>query len=70
VSVLEIVERITRLMNSSLRPVVLNEVSNEIREQYLSSSKARKALRWRPLMSLDEGLGRTISWYRDFLSSE
>jgi CDP-glucose 4,6-dehydratase len=70
VSVLEMVERITRLMSSDLRPVVLNEASNEIREQYLSSAKARKLLKWKPLVSLDEGLNRTISWYRDFLSNE
>jgi CDP-glucose 4,6-dehydratase len=67
VSVLEIVERITRLMRSRQKPVILNEASNEIREQYLSSAKARKMLKWEPLVTLDEGLRRTISWYRDFL---
>ncbi|MBN2098055.1 MAG: GDP-mannose 4,6-dehydratase [Dehalococcoidia bacterium] len=70
VSVLEIVERITRLMNSHLKPVILNEASNEIREQYLSSAKARKLLNWKPLVTLDEGLSRTISWYRDYLSEQ
>ncbi len=70
VSVLEIVERIIRLMGSDLKPVILNEANNEIREQYLSSAKARKLLRWEPLVTLDEGLNRTISWYRDYLSNE
>ena len=70
VRVLEIVERITKIMRSSLKPVILNEVSNEIREQYLSSAKARRLLKWKPLVTLDEGLSRTISWYRDFLSNE
>jgi CDP-glucose 4,6-dehydratase len=70
VSVIEIVERITTLMCSDLMPLILNEASNEIREQYLSSAKARKLLKWKPLVSLDEGLDRTISWYRDFLSNE
>jgi CDP-glucose 4,6-dehydratase len=69
VSVIEIVERITRLMSSDLKPVIQNEASNEIREQYLSSAKARKLLKWKPLVSLDEGLGRTVSWYRDYLSN-
>ncbi len=69
VSALEIVERITKIMRSSLKPIILNEASNEIREQYLSSSKARKVLKWKPLVTLDEGLSRTISWYKDFLSS-
>jgi len=70
VSVLEIVERISSLMNSDLKPVILNEASNEIRQQYLSSAKARKLLKWKPLVSLDEGLDRTISWYHDVLSNE
>jgi CDP-glucose 4,6-dehydratase len=70
VSVLEIVERITRLMGSDLESLILNEASNEIRQQYLSSAKARKLLKWKPTVTLDEGLGRTISWYRDFLSNE
>lgn len=70
VSVHEIVERIIKLMGSDLKPVVLNEARNEIREQYLSSAKARKELKWEPLVTLDEGLSRTISWYRDFLSKE
>jgi hypothetical protein len=25
-------------------------------------------LAWSPLFTLDTGIGRTISWYRDFLS--
>ena len=70
VSVLEIVERIIRLMDSNLKPVILNEADNEIRQQYLSSSKAKEMLNWEPLVTLDEGLSRTISWYHDFLSNE
>jgi CDP-glucose 4,6-dehydratase len=69
VSVLEIVERILNLMRSGLKPIILNEASNEIREQYLSSAKARKVLKWKPLVTLDEGLKRTIAWYTDFFSA-
>jgi CDP-glucose 4,6-dehydratase len=70
VSVIEIVERISRLMASDLKPVILNEASNEIKRQYLSSAKARKMLNWEPLVTLDEGLRRTIAWYEDLLSSQ
>ena len=68
VSVSEIVERICGLMDSNAKPVILNEASNEIREQYLSSAKARRLLKWKPSVTLDEGLTRTIAWYRDYLS--
>lgn len=69
VTVLELVERIMKLMNSDLKPDVRNEASNEIREQYLSAAKARETLGWRPLFSLDEGLKLAIDWYRNFLGA-
>ncbi len=70
VTVREIVTRILALMNSSLVPEIRNEVSNEIRHQYLSAEKARKELNWKPLFSLDEGLQKTIDWYKDFFQHE
>lgn len=66
-SVLELVERILKLMDSHLKPIIRNEASNEIRRQYLNAEKARRVLGWRPLFTLDEGLRRTIEWYRTFL---
>lgn len=66
VTVLGLVRRILSGMNSDLEPQVLNEASNEIRRQSLSASRARQLLRWSPLFTLDEGLERTISWYRGF----
>jgi CDP-glucose 4,6-dehydratase len=47
VSVLDMVELILRKMKSSLRPEVLDQASNEIRYQYLSSERARTVLNWR-----------------------
>ena len=67
VTVLELVSRILAQMESDLEPEVRNEASNEIRRQYLSAAKARQVLRWEPLFTLDEGLKRTIEWYRNFL---
>ena len=68
ITVLELVEKILGRMDSSLRPEVRNEASNEIRHQYLSAERARRVLGWHPLFTLDEGLGRTIEWYTDFFS--
>jgi CDP-glucose 4,6-dehydratase len=67
VTVLELVRRILALMKSGLEPEIRNEASNEIRHQYLSAAKAREQLGWRPLFTLEEGLRRTIAWYRDFV---
>jgi CDP-glucose 4,6-dehydratase len=68
VTVLCLVKRILQLMGSELAPVVLNEASNEIRRQFLSASRARTELSWSPLFNLEDGLERTISWYREFLA--
>jgi len=69
VTVLELVQRITTLMESPLAPEIRNEVTHEIRRQYLSAAKAREMLGWRPLFSLDDGLQRTIAWYREALET-
>ena len=67
VTVLELVNRILVLMGSDLKPDVRDEASNEIRHQYLSAEKARRILGWRPLFTLEEGLRRTIEWYKNLL---
>ena len=65
VNVKELVAKIISLMGSKLKPEIRNEVKNEIKHQYLSSAKARKILKWKPLYNLDSGLKETIKWYRD-----
>jgi CDP-glucose 4,6-dehydratase len=67
VTVLDLVNAILRQMHSDLQPDIRNEASHEIRHQYLSAERARTQLHWRPLFTLEEGLRRTIQWYRDFL---
>ncbi len=67
VSVLELVDKILKLMESKLAPDVRNEASNEIRHQYLSAAKARRLLAWKPLFTLEQGLQATIAWYREYL---
>jgi CDP-glucose 4,6-dehydratase len=66
-TVLDVVERILGLMGSTLVPDVRGEVTNEIPHQFLSAAKARDRLGWQPCYTVDDGLGRTIDWYRDFL---
>ena len=66
VTVLDLVKRILDCMKSPLQPDVRNEASNEIRHQYLSAERARRMLQWSPLFALDEGLQRTVAWYREY----
>lgn len=67
VTVTELVNLILEKMESSLKPDIRNEASNEIRHQYLSAEKARTELSWKPLFTLQEGLSRTVEWYRNFI---
>lgn len=69
IKVLDVVNLIVKLMKSKLQPVILNEASNEIREQYLSIDKAIKLLDWKPKYTLEEGLLKTINWYKDFFKN-
>jgi CDP-glucose 4,6-dehydratase len=65
-SVLEIVETIIGMMDSDLKPRVLNQATNEIQDQFLSAKKAKRLLNWKSRYSLEEGLGETIGWYTTF----
>lgn len=66
ITVLDLACRILADMGSALEPVVLNETRHEILHQSLLAGKARERLGWRPGFTLEQGLGRTIDWYREF----
>ncbi|MBN1980136.1 MAG: GDP-mannose 4,6-dehydratase [Chitinivibrionales bacterium] len=69
VTVLELVSEIQKLMQCAhLSPDIQNYAHSEIRDQYLSSEKARNLLAWTPKFTLEKGLQETITWYQEFLS--
>jgi CDP-glucose 4,6-dehydratase len=71
VTVLQLTEKILAATGkSSLKPVILNEVKHEIKHQYLSAEKARKVLGWKPRFTLDQGLEKTVAWYKEFLGGK
>lgn len=68
ITVLDLVQRILHIMDSSLLPDIRNEARNEIRHQYLSAEKARSELGWKPLFELEGGLRQTVDWYRGYFN--
>ncbi len=68
-TVLELVNRILRLLGSNLIPDVRGEASNEIVHQSLSAAKARRLLGWVPGYTIDGALEETIAWYREYLDT-
>jgi len=71
VAMLDLVTRIIRLAGKQgqLEPRVMlqRKIEHEIDAQYLSSEKVAARLGWKAEVSLDEGLRRTIDWYRKHL---
>jgi len=69
-TVLDIVSMVLRIMGrTDLEPIIQNNTSAEIREQYLDASKARKLLGWEPKYNMEQALEETVAWYRAELST-
>ena len=51
-----------------LEPRILANAGHEIQDQFLDAAKARDVLAWQPKVGLDEGISRTVAWYRERLS--
>lgn len=68
ISTAALVEEICNAMVDYDIPIfVENKATNEIKEQWLSAAKANLWLDWKPKHTLQEGLDKTIAWYREFL---
>lgn len=65
--VMEVVEKIGKMMRKKIKTKILNIAKNEIYEQYLSSNKVRKLLGWKAEYNFEKGLKVTIPWYKQLL---
>jgi CDP-glucose 4,6-dehydratase len=63
----EVVELVARLAGTSVRPEIWGTGSpgGEIDRQYVDASKIRDVTGWEAEVELEDGLRRTIEWYRD-----
>jgi CDP-glucose 4,6-dehydratase len=52
-----------------VEPLILNTAKSEIKDQHLNSAKAEKVLGWTSKVSIDDGLAKTINWYRNYLQN-
>ncbi|MCX7704685.1 MAG: GDP-mannose 4,6-dehydratase [bacterium] len=69
-SVLSIVKEIYRIAGKKPEYKIQNEIQHEIRNQYLSSNKARKLLGWNVNHSLEKSLKKTYRWYNDYFMKD
>jgi CDP-glucose 4,6-dehydratase len=63
----EVVEIVARLAGTGVEPDIRGEGNpeGEIDRQWVDPSKIRDMLSWEPVVGLEEGLRRTIEWYRE-----
>ncbi len=64
VSVLHLVRTMIEVAGADLEPEILGTATGEIDRQVLASERAAERLGWRPEVTLEEGLRRTLEWTR------
>jgi CDP-glucose 4,6-dehydratase len=66
-SVAEVVELVCRVAGTDLQPDIRGRGTppGEIPCQYVDSSKLRELTGWEPRVELEDGLSRTLDWYRE-----
>lgn len=65
-SVLEVIDKVNRVINKKLDYEIVNNSKNELPYQHLDDSKIR-LLGWRPTHNLADTLKSIIRWYKDIL---
>jgi nucleoside-diphosphate-sugar epimerase len=63
----EVVELIARIADTGVEPEIrgAGNPEGEIDRQYVDPAKLRELLGWQPEVVLEDGLRRTIAWYRE-----
>ena len=62
----DVIALICRLAGTDVHPDIRGKGTphGEIDRQWVDAAKLRRATGWEPLVELEDGLGRTIDWYR------
>jgi len=64
VNLLQLVEKINAALGTTIAPVHIEPRAGDIKHSRASIDKARELLDYEPIVNFDEGLARTIEWYR------
>ena len=66
---LEVLDVCSHIFNiggcQEMKPQILNTSSTEIEEQSVDSSKARTTLNWSPAHTFEEGIRKSVRWYKE-----
>jgi nucleoside-diphosphate-sugar epimerase len=64
ISVKDLALTIAKILGKSIEPVHIAARAGDVRDSQADSNRAREKLGWVPKVSFEEGLSRTIDWYR------
>ena len=53
-----------KLVGGSVEPTHVEPRAGDVRDSQADISKARRLLGYEPIVSFEEGLSRTVEWYR------
>jgi UDP-glucose 4-epimerase len=65
INLLEMVEQLNRLLGKQLEPAFVAPRPGDVRHSRAAIDKARVQLGYEPIISFEEGLARTLDWYRE-----
>lgn len=65
ITVNRLIEKINRILGASVAPVHVDPRPGDIRHSFADISAAGRALGYRPMVEFEEGLRRTIAWYKE-----
>ena len=67
ISLNELFRTMRDLIGASVEPTYEQSRAGDVRDSQADITKARTILNYEPIVSFEEGLTRTIAWYREFL---
>ena len=65
ISVNTLLQKIQKIMGTDITPQYLPERPGEVSRIYLDSSKAKKLLSWEPSFTMEEGLTKTVEYFKN-----
>jgi nucleoside-diphosphate-sugar epimerase len=69
ISLNQLFETVKSKVGSQLQPVYSDPRAGDVRDSQADIGKAKRLLGYSPIVSFDEGLGRTVAWYRESMAS-
>ena len=70
ISLNQLFETVKRQVGSHVQPKYSDPRAGDVRDSQADIGKAQRLLGYSPIVSFEEGLGRTVAWYRESMVAE